>query len=325
MKFKISVFILFCILFICSSWGFLMHRTISQIAVYSLPDSLQKFYFKNMRDLVKKSVDPDLRQKDDSTERTKHFINLDGAVFKNNALPDDWNKAVKKFGVKKLNREGTLPWQIIKTKTLLTEAFFKKDKEAIILYSADLSHYISDAYVPLHATKNYDGKLTNQEGIHGLWETECPQMFIDKYNLKQSKPAIYIPQINKVIWTALRESNKLSKTVLTEEKNASVGMENSVKYKYQLKNGEEERKYSAIFIEKYNTQMAKQINDRMLLSAEMVANLWYTAWVDAKKPDLTILSAFNNIDSENLQREMDAWQNHQLIRKKLLRAKNGNN
>jgi hypothetical protein len=213
----------------------------------------------------------------------------------------------------------------MKTKTLLTEAFLKKDKEAIILYSADLSHYISDAYVPLHATKNYDGKLTKQEGVHGLWETECPQLFIGKYNLKQKDTAIYIAQINKVIWAAIRQSNKLSKIVLAEEKNASVGLENNMKYKYQLKNGMEEKKYSAIFIEKYNTLLANQINERMLLSAEMVSNIWYTAWVDAKRPDLSSLSSINYTEVTNLKKEIDAWQKNLLISKKLLRSKNGNN
>ena len=317
--------ILICTIIISASWGFLSHRTISQLAVYGLPDSLQKFYFRNMQELVKKSVDPDLRQKEDSTEKTKHFIDLDGPLYKNNALPDDWSKAVKKYTEIKLRKAGTLPWEIAKTKVKLTEAFQKRDKLAIILYSADLSHYVADAFVPLHTTKNFDGQLTNQAGLHGLWETECPQLFLQDYDLKQKSKAIYIANMNKEIWRVLRESGKLSKIVIENEKKVSLNFENAEKYKFQLKNGIEERKYSAQFIEKYNEVMAKQINERLLLSTEMISNLWYTAWVDAKKPDLTTLFTFSLKDGENLKKEQDAWLKNILINKKYLRAKNGNN
>jgi hypothetical protein len=324
MKF-IKFVALISILLICSSWGFLIHRTLHQIAIYCLPDSLQKFYFVNMREIVKTSVDPDLRQKDDPSEKTKHFIDLDGPVFKNKPLPDNWELAVKKFTEAKLRQEGTLPWEIVKTKNKLTEAFRNKDKAQILLYSADLGHYIGDAFVPLHTTMNYDGQLTNQAGLHGLWETECPQLSLEKYYLSQNKKAVYIKNINKEIWKTLRDSEKLVKSVIKEETNVSVGFEFKDKYRFQMRNEIEERKYTAKFIEAYNVKMAKQINERMIKSAEMISNFWYTAWVDAKKPDLSQIIDFTEKDSENLANEILAWKSNSLIEKKLLWAKNGNN
>lgn len=310
---------------ICSSWGFLVHRTLHQIAIYNLPDSLQKFYFKNMKEIVKTSVDPDIRQKEDSSEKSKHFIDLDGPIFKNKLLPDNWESAVKKFTEPKLRLEGTLPWEILKTKNKLTEAFRKKDKALILLYSSDLGHYIGDAFVPLHTTMNYDGQLTNQIGLHGLWETECPQLFLEKYNLYQNKKVVYIKNINKEIWRTLRESEKMVKSVINEEKNVSIGFEFKDKYRFQMRNEIEERKYTAKFIEVYNLKMSKQINDRLLQSAEMITNFWYTAWVDAKRPDLSQITDFTENDSENLAKEIEVWKSNLLVIKKLLRAKNGNN
>jgi hypothetical protein len=322
---SIKYFALFIIIILCSSWGFLVHRTIHQIAIYSLPDSLQKFYFKNMKEIVRTSVDPDVRQKEDPSEKTKHFIDLDGPVFKNKPLPDSWELAVKKITEPKLRLEGTLPYEIVKTKNKLTEAFKNKDKALILLYSSDLGHYIGDAFVPLHTTMNYDGQLTNQAGLHGLWETECPQLFLEKYNLSQNKKAVYIKNINKEIWKTLRDSEKLVKSVIKEETNTSAGFEFKEKYRFQIRNEIEERKYTAKFIEAYNEKMAKQINERMIKSAEMISNFWYTAWVDAKKPDLSQLMVFTEKDSENLANEILAWKSNLLIDKKLLRAKNGNN
>jgi Zinc dependent phospholipase C len=322
---KTKNLILISILVICTSWGFLVHRTLHQIAIYSLPDSLQMFYFKNIKELVKTAVDPDVRQKEDPSEKTKHFIDLDGPLYKNKSLPDNWEKAVKRFGEAKLRSEGTLPWEIVKTKNKLTEAFKQKDKMLILLYSADLGHYIGDAFVPLHTTMNYDGQLTDQVGMHGLWETECPQLFLEKYNLFQNPKAKYIKNINTEIWKTLRESQKMVPSVLEEEKTASIGFDIKEKFKFQTRNGIEERKYTAKFIEVYNTKMATQINDRILKTAEMIADFWYTAWVDAKSPSLSTLMVLTENDKESLKKELEAWKNNQLITKKLLRSKNGNN
>ena len=60
-----------------SSWGFLVHRTVNQIAVYRLPDDLQKFFHQNMAYIVRNSVRPDERRNADSTEATKHFIDFE--------------------------------------------------------------------------------------------------------------------------------------------------------------------------------------------------------------------------------------------------------
>jgi hypothetical protein len=317
--------IIILIILVCSSWGFLVHRTLHQISIYSLPDSLQKFYFVNAKELVKTAADPDLRQKQDSTEKTKHFIDLDGPLFKNKPIPDNWELAVKKYTEPKLRQEGTLPWEIIKTKIKLTDAFRKKNKAQILLYSSDIGHYIGDAFVPLHTTMNYDGQLTNQAGLHSLWESECPQLFLENYNLFQNQKAKYLKYPSQEIWKVLRSSEKLVKSVLEEEKIASKGCDLKEKYKYQMRNGKEERKYTAKFITKYNTKMAEQINARLLKSAEMIGDFWYTAWVDANKPDLTDLFSFSENDAGNLQKEIAAWKTNKLINSKLLKAKNGNN
>ncbi len=193
------------------------------------------------------------------------------------------------------------------------------------MLSADLAHYVADAFVPLHSTMNYDGQFTNQVGLHGLWETECPQVFLEKYNLTQNNKAKYLKNIDKEIWKILRESEILVDSVINVEKNISIGFKPTDKYKIQMRNGLEEQKYSAKFIIKYNEKMANQINERLLKSAEMIANFWYTAWVDAKKPSLKDLTNISDEDLKNLKNEIEAWNNNKLIEKKLLRSKNGNN
>ncbi len=79
------------------NWGFLVHRTVHQLAIYQLPKNLNTFFFQNMEYIVKQSVRPDERRNTDSTEAPKHFIDFeaygDSAAWK---MPTTWTEAVKK-------------------------------------------------------------------------------------------------------------------------------------------------------------------------------------------------------------------------------------
>ena len=79
------------------SWGFLVHKTAHQLAVYELPKEVQSFFYKNMEYLVTNAPRPDMRRNSDPTEATKHFIDLeafgDSAAWK---MPLHWNDAVAK-------------------------------------------------------------------------------------------------------------------------------------------------------------------------------------------------------------------------------------
>jgi hypothetical protein len=69
-----------------SSWGFLVHRTIHQLAIYSLPAPLQAYFHADMENLVANAPRPDIRRNTDKTEDTKHFIDLE--MFGPNAAND---------------------------------------------------------------------------------------------------------------------------------------------------------------------------------------------------------------------------------------------
>ncbi len=60
-----------------SSWGFLVHRTIHQIAIYNLPEPMRSFFYADMDNLVANAPRPDIRRNKDKTEDTKHFIDLE--------------------------------------------------------------------------------------------------------------------------------------------------------------------------------------------------------------------------------------------------------
>ena len=96
-KSKIGV-VLLVILVVCGSWGFLVHRTIHQLAVYELPAEIRPFFYKNLEKVVADAPRPDQRRNTDSTEAPKHFIDLE--MYGENAahsMPFDWQKAVQQY------------------------------------------------------------------------------------------------------------------------------------------------------------------------------------------------------------------------------------
>ena len=46
-----------------------------------------------------------------------------------------------------------------------------------VLFAVALRHYIQDAHQPLHATDNYDGQLTGNDGIHSRFERDLFERF----------------------------------------------------------------------------------------------------------------------------------------------------
>ncbi|HEY1021693.1 MAG TPA: hypothetical protein VGE06_05245, partial [Flavisolibacter sp.] len=135
--------LLLFVLIICSSWGFLMHRTLTQLSVYQLPKEMQPFFFQHMEDLVKHSVRPDERRSKDSTEAPKHFIDLEG--FGDDAahqMPPDWNTAVSKYSEDSLVKYGYVPYWVIVMQERLTNAFRVQNRDSILFYATDLAHYI---------------------------------------------------------------------------------------------------------------------------------------------------------------------------------------
>ena len=179
-----------------ASWGFLVHKTVHQLAVYELPESLTPFFYQNIDYLVNNAPRPDMRRSQDSTEATKHFIDLE--IYEKEGakkMPEDWQAAVKIYSKDSLLKYGYVPYHVVYMKDKLTAAFKSGNKDSILFYATDLGHYIGDANVPLHTTTNYDGQLTNQKGLHSLWESVIPELELENYQLYSSHKASYLKKV----------------------------------------------------------------------------------------------------------------------------------
>lgn len=311
------------VLALCGSWGFLVHRTVNQLAVYQLRGDLQEFFFENREYLVYNAPRADIRRNSDSTEATKHFIDLEAfGPSAASEMPADWNLAVKMYSRDTLVKYGYVPYQILFIKDRLTNAFRNKNKDSILFYAADIGHYIGDAHVPLHTTLNYDGQLTNQKGLHSLWESMVPELEMNTYNLYSNRKARYLKNPGAAIWQVIRHSHSLVPGVLQLEKEVSKKFTDSTKYRVQMRRGRESRSYSTAFGKAYADALRPTVNQQLLASANTIADFWYTAWVDAGKPDVEdITREFSRADKKELRYELDAYRKNKLISDSLLIAR----
>src|SRR5690606_23905500 len=165
-----------------------------------------------------------------------------------------WSSAVAMFTERKLRAAGIIPWQIEITYGRLREAMYAKDLARILRHAADLGHYVSDAHVPLHTTRNYNGQFTNQRGIHAFWETRLPERFAKDYDLWVGR-AMYIPSALEEAWIIVRESHALVDSVLLLEKALSNQYSPDQKYAYVLRNNILHRTYSETYARAYHDTM----------------------------------------------------------------------
>lgn len=283
--------VLFAIPFLFGSWGFFAHKLINRTAVYSLPAGLALFFKNYIEYISEHAIDPDKRCYVDSTESPRHYIDLEELEEMDlESAPLHWSKAVATFSKRKLLAAGVIPWQIEISYQRLREAFYVRDLPRILRHAADLGHYVSDAHVPLHTTRNYNGQFTNQRGIHAFWETRLPERFSGTYDLWVGR-ATYIPSALEEAWAIVKESHALVDSVLSLEQNLNRRFSPDRKYAYVQRNNRLHRTYSEEYTVAYHQILDGMVERRIRASIRKTADFWYSAWIDAGQPDLDGLSA----------------------------------
>ncbi len=269
------------------AWGFFSHRKINRLAVFTLPPELIGFYKKNIQYLTEKAVNPDMRRYISKTEAPRHYIDIeaygDSALYK---MPRFWNEAVEVFSKDTLHAYGIAPYHINRVSNWLIKAFKNRDPDQILRLSADLGHYIADANVPLHTTKNYNGQLTDQYGIHGFWESRLPELFCNEYDLLTGK-AKYVANLQLYVWSAIEKSHEAVDSVFIFEKELTKKYPESKKYGFEERGQKTRRTYSYRFSKDYHNMLNGMVERQMRSSIKMVGDFWLSCWVKAGQPDLS--------------------------------------
>jgi hypothetical protein len=292
-------------------WGFYAHKKINYLAVFLLPPQMLILYKQNITFLSDHAVDPDKRRYLVAAEGPRHYIDIDYyGSYPYKELPHNWNDAAAKFSEDTLRANGIVPWHIQIMLTRLTKAFKEKNYASIMKNSAEIGHYIADAHVPLHASTNHNGQLSNQKGIHAFWESRIPELLADQQFDFFIGKAAYIENPGNFIWDRVLESGREADSVLAIEKELSLHFRGDRKYSFEKRNNTFIRQYSSEYSIAFNNKMDNMVERRMKQSIFAVASFWYTAWVNAGQPDLSSLTAqtFSETDLKDFENLNEKWQ-----------------
>jgi hypothetical protein len=251
------------------SWGEKAHYKINSSCVDFFPAEIHqlKAWAPILAD---HSSDADLRKKTDKTEFVKHFIDIDiyDDFIKNHQMIQNFGAACTKYGKEIVIKNGTLPWVTDSTYQALVADFRKGDWNKAALTAADLGHYVGDGFMPLHITANYNGQLSSQKGIHRRYEEIMIDRYIDGVQFKTS--GIHkVNQVQSYIFNYLYANYSYCGLLLQADSRAheqAGNQYNDIYYKSLWEN-------TSLFTVKLLEESSKTL-----------AELIYTAWLEAGKP-----------------------------------------
>ncbi|MEW6211098.1 MAG: S1/P1 nuclease [Acidobacteriota bacterium] len=272
-----------------AAWGDEGHRWINRAAAEKMPDDMPAFFKQAAGRLSFLGPEPD-RWRDrfelyralNEAQSPDHFIDIDKPEnFQ--ALPDnryqyaDWLRA----SGKEPKDVGFLPYSILENYQRIQVLFrlwrdprnaSERDQieQNIIYYAGVLGHYVADGAQPLHTTIHFDGWSTGsnpdqftREHLHARFESE--------YVRFQIKAEDFSPQVK----TARKLNDVFADTMkFLFDSNGQVGelyrLEKTARWDQNNRNAESKRFVTA----------------RLAAGTQMLANLWYTAWMDSTLPQV---------------------------------------
>jgi len=286
LKCKASLLLFFCsyTLFTAQgfAWGPAAHRWITNQAMDHLEGRFQELLARHRSTIVQQTMGPDYRKDQDPEEPSRHFIDLElYGEFPFSGLDLNYDHLVGRFGKERVEKNGTLPWTVQRTFEQLTEAFRSQDLEQILLYSADLSHYVGDLHQPFHTTKNFDGQLTGQLGIHSRFESDLVNFHLEQLSFSKASPTEMEPVLGQLQNVAVESYQWLDDILLADGR---VVSELEIDRKQYLGKANQEKKYPAQYFKRMFDEVGGVLGDRLNQAAYRVGSLWWMAWEKAGHP-----------------------------------------
>lgn len=220
---------------------------------------------------------PDALKWADSLESRRHYCALDSQVptvaYPYSALPRSYDAYVDEVG----SYYGVIQWEGIEEHVAgLTQAFRARNWTAVYAVGADLAHYVGDDVAPFHTTTNIFGQQTGNDGVKDRQETGIVDRFIPYERLTTRRSA------NPLGGSVSYVSDRVEFAF-----NGLLGAHAHLPAILQADNVA--RAIDPTYGEAYYARFDAEIGDETLLQlnrgGEFLADLLYTAWVDAGRPN----------------------------------------
>jgi len=241
------------------------HQRITEGAVSHLPPPLQTHFQLHLTTLKTAS----------GTEPPgSHWIDIDYYDEFPDNFPRDINVLIALYGWPTVEDNGTAPWTVGDyTEQLSAEmaaATTAQDWVDLLATAGALAHYVEDLHNPLHLTVNYNGQYTGNTGIHSRYECS---MVTRKMSLLTITPSpascVYLPSPVDTIFDGIIDTNYWFVDDIMAADTACRGSPPQYNTAY----------YNCLW-----NQTGGFTRTLFQDASEVVASVWYTAWVNAGMP-----------------------------------------
>lgn len=256
-----------------AAWGYAGHKFIMRHAIELLPPELKPLFDSMADDVVSHVIDPDLWRNVGWEDDPNHFLDFGSkeyGAYPFDALPRDYDKALEKFGRDTLKRNGELPWRLAEEFGNLRRTFeeFRRGSpyttSDIMLFSAVLSHYVQDAHQPFHATDNYDGRETGNDGIHSRFERDLIERFASRLTLTPAAPQP-VTNPRDMAFATLLNSYQQVDSILAADTAAAAGRDTY------------DDAYFEAFFAKVKPVLERQLSAAISMTAGAIIGAWEAA------------------------------------------------
>jgi hypothetical protein len=255
------------------AWGDRTHRFLTRAAAKTLPSAAAEYYGPHVDVLVQRCLEPDtlLRARHGREEAIRHFIDLDAhlpAPF--TGFPRTFDGAVRRFGRRQVERNGVLPWVILRFHRQLRDAIRNGDSSRAMREAGYLSHYVADAFQPLHLTVNHDGQKTGARGLHRRYEDGLVDAQIGPYGdavFDDLPAAKALPNPRDVVFEQMFRTYEAVRVIVDADRAAAQP------------EGRDSDAYRNLLGKKLGAVTVAQLS----AAASMIGSLWLTAWQEAQR------------------------------------------
>jgi hypothetical protein len=259
---------------LASAWWVKGHESIAEAGAAGLPDEMPAFFRGGGKAMAHSSGDPD-RWKNPAAnhlraaEAPDHYLDLED--YEGKDLPADRYKAIALLIELKKQPEkvGMLPYAIMENYDRLSCAFYdyradpdnKAAQAKCLVYAGNLAHFTGDCSMPLHTTRNYDGRLVDgkmkQKGIHAKIDGFPEKNGVTAEEIARGLKAKQIDDVWAYVLKTIKESHEqIDKCYELDEAGA---------------------------FDKPTDESRKFIVARCRVGAQFTMDLWYTAWLRSAK------------------------------------------
>ena len=253
------------------AWGYNGHNMINGSASLSFTAEMTQFQSWAMT-LAEHASDADYRKDTDPEEGPRHYIDIDNYAefIAQGRIPQTYDSVVALYGLAFVIDQGVLPWATKITYDSLVNSFTRFDWNKAVLFAADLGHYVGDAHNPLHLTRNYNGQYTNNYGVHSRYETGMINAFKDEITMAGTEIS-FTTDVSGYIFNYIYANYIYVDSIMIADTYAEDVAGNTSSYEYK-----EALWYKC---EGFTTPLFNK-------AANTLAELIYSAWVEAGKPDM---------------------------------------